>query len=58
MVVGALVGRVLGIAVGADTADGEFYPLEVHSVHYRCESSSLGATLEKLHAGDMVQDVN
>jgi len=37
------------------TVDGQYYPLEVHFVHYRCESMSLGSTLEQFQTGDMVQ---
>lgn len=36
------------------TVDGQYYPLEVHFVHYLCDSNSLGATLEQFQTGDMV----
>jgi carbonic anhydrase len=38
------------------TVDGEYFPLEVHFVHYLCDSISLGATLEQFQTGDMVED--
>lgn len=38
------------------TVDGQYYPLEVHFVHYLCDSNSLGATLEQFQSGEMVED--
>jgi len=37
------------------TVDGEYFPLEVHFVHYLCDSNSLGATLEQFQSGEMVE---